>query len=116
MAIIVTHPDKPIGWVSRYGQERFSDVWHVGIDICEDDHLNRGIGTEALKLWVDYLFRDSTTHKIGLETWSFNKRMIRVAEKAGFVYEGVEREMVQWQGKWLDLIHFGVLRQEWEEI
>jgi RimJ/RimL family protein N-acetyltransferase len=42
--------------------------------------------------------------------------MIRVAEKAGFVYEGVEREMVQWQGKWLDLIHFGVLRQEWEEI
>jgi RimJ/RimL family protein N-acetyltransferase len=27
----------------------------VGIDICEDAYLNRGLGTEALQLWVDYI-------------------------------------------------------------
>lgn len=109
-AIIVTLEDKPIGWVNRYVKERFSEIWYIGIDICEDDYLNKGIGTEALELWVDYLFRNSAVHKIGLNTWSFNKRMIRVAKKAGFVYEGAERELIQWQGNWLDLIHFGMLR------
>jgi RimJ/RimL family protein N-acetyltransferase len=63
---------------------------------------------------VDYLFGISDVHKLGLDTWSFNPRMVRVAEKVGFVYEGRQREMRQWQGEWLDLMHFGILREEWE--
>ncbi|OPY68487.1 MAG: Aminoglycoside N(6')-acetyltransferase type 1 [Syntrophorhabdaceae bacterium PtaU1.Bin034] len=114
-ATIATLRDNPIGWVSRYVRERFPDVWYVGIDIAEDNYLNKGIGTEALGLWVDYLFTDSTVHKIALDTWSFNTRMMRVAEKLGFMHEGVERELIQWRGQRLDLIHFGMLRREWEE-
>ena len=30
------------------------------------------------------------------------------------IREGVERAMVRWQGEWLDRIHFGLLRNEWE--
>jgi hypothetical protein len=40
--------------------------------------------------------------------------MARVAEKVGFVYEGRQREMRLWQGEWLDLLHFGILREEWQ--
>lgn len=40
---------------------------------------------------------------------------MRVAEKLGFVYEGAQRELVEWQGKRLDLVHYGMLRREWEE-
>ena len=90
-------------------------VCFVGIDICEDAYLNRGLGTEALRLWVNHIFSTSDVHKIGLETWSFNPRMIRVAEKAGFVREGCQREIRQWQGEWLDLVQFGILREEWQE-
>ena len=60
--------------------------------------------------WRDY----SDIHRISLDTWSFNPRMIRVAQKLGFVYEGAQREMQQWQGEWLDLLHFGMLRSEWD--
>ena len=105
----------PIGWVSRYGEDRTPDAWMVGIDICEDDLLNKGLGTEALGLWVDYLFANSTVHRIGLDTWSFNPRMRHVAEKLGFVPEGSQREARQWNGQWLDLVHFGMLRAEWEQ-
>ncbi len=114
MAMIVTPAGKPLGWVNRYSYERFPEVWYVGIDICEDAHLNKGIGTEALALWVDYLFHNSTVHRLALATWSFNPRMLRVAEKAGFIREGAERELFQWEGQWLDRIHFGMLRQEWQ--
>jgi RimJ/RimL family protein N-acetyltransferase len=113
MAVITTLTNRPLGWVTRYSK-RNTTIWHVGIDICEDEFLNRGYGTEALTLWVDYLFENSNIHKIGLDTWSFNPRMIKVAEKIGFIYEGRQREMQFWQGEWLDLMHYGMLRKEWE--
>jgi RimJ/RimL family protein N-acetyltransferase len=111
----IVHQDNPVGYVTRYGRERYPEVMYVGIGIREDGYLNMGLGTEALRLWVDYLFINSTIHKIGLDTWSLNPRMIRVAEKSGFVREGMERHLIQWQGQWLDGIHFGMLRHEWEE-
>lgn len=113
-AAIATLDNIPLGWVNRYGQRTNPHVRFVGIDICEDAYLERGLGMEALRLWVDHLFAVSDVHKLGLETWSFNPRMIRVAEKVGFVYEGRQRHMQQWQGEWLDLLHFGMLREEWE--
>jgi len=116
MAVIATLENKPLGWVNRYGQGDNPFVWFIGIDICEDEYLNRGYGTEALRLWVDYLFSNSDIHKLCLDTWSFNPRMTRVAEKVGFAYEGSQREMRLWQGEWLDLEHFGILREEWESM
>jgi RimJ/RimL family protein N-acetyltransferase len=116
LAIIATLENRPLGWVNRYGGKDNPLVWFVGIDICEDDYLNRGYGTEALKLWVDHLFSNSEYHKLCLDTWSFNPRMMRVAEKIEFLHESCQREMRLWQGEWLDLIHFGMLREEWERI
>ncbi len=112
-AIIATQEKKPIGWVNRYGDKRFPCAWLIGIDICEDDYLNKGLGTEAFGLWIDYLFSNSDVHRIGFATYSFNERMIRVGEKLGFVHEGTDREVICWKGKWLDRLHFGVLRREW---
>ncbi len=115
-AIIATVDNKPLGWVNRYGGKDNPLVWFVGIDIAEDNYLNRGYGTEALKLWVNHLFLNSEFHKLCLDTWSFNPRMMRVAEKIGFIHEGFQRHMQFWEGEWLDLIHYGMLREEWENM
>ena len=114
-AVIATPDHIPLGWVNRYGGKDNPHVWYVGISICVDAYLNRGLGTEALSLWVDHLFSVSDRHKLCLETWSFNPRMIRAAEKAGFVQEGRQREMRYWDGEWVDFLHYGILREEWED-
>ena len=106
--------NKPLGWVNRYVDKRFPSAWLIGINICEDDYLNKGLGTEAFGLWVDYLFLNSDIHRIGFDTYSFNKRMIRVGEKLGFTHEGTDREIIYWQNEWIDRLHFGMLRSEWE--
>jgi RimJ/RimL family protein N-acetyltransferase len=108
------HQDKPIGWVTRYGDKRFPDAWLIGIDICEDEYLSMGYGTEAFRLWVDYLFSNSEVHRLGFDTYSFNSRMVHVGEKLGFIHEGTEREVIYWQNVWVDRLHFGLLRKEWE--
>ncbi len=114
-AIIADHDGKPLGWINCYRRrKRMDDTWFLGICICEDGHLQRGFGTEALRLWIDYLFANSEVHKLALDTWSFNERMIRVAEKLGFDLEGRRREEICWKGQWLDRVEYGLLRREWE--
>ena len=113
-AFVTTLGGVPIGRVTRYHRGSQQHEWCVGIDICEDAYLNRSLGTEALSLWVDYLFGASQIHRIALETWSFNPRMARVAEKIGFQLEGRLREAQEWKGEWLDKLQFGLLRQAWD--
>jgi RimJ/RimL family protein N-acetyltransferase len=107
-AVIATIAGQPVVTVNRYNQH---NTWAIGIDIFIDKHLNKGLGSDALQLWIDYLFTWSDVHRLGLDTWYFNPRMMHVAEKLGFVYEGKQREMQFWQ----DLVHFGLLRSEWEK-
>lgn len=104
--------DMPIGWVNRYQHQRFLGIWYIGVAIAEDACLNQGFGTEAIRLWTGYLFKRLSLHRLALDTWSFNPRMIRCAEKAGYTYEGAQRAMIEWNGQWLDWVHFGILREE----
>jgi len=113
-AIIADRDDRPLGWVNTYRQDDAPGTLYVGIDICEDDCLNRGLGTEALKLWIEYLFANADIERIGLETWSFNPRMKRAAEKAGLVLANVKHQEMEWQGELLDMLQYYVLRSEWQ--
>jgi RimJ/RimL family protein N-acetyltransferase len=47
--------------------------------------LGRGIGTQSVKLVVDYGFQVLGLSRITLDVWSENQRAIRVYEKVGFV-------------------------------
>ena len=40
---------------------------------------------------------------------------MHVAEKVGFIFEGVQREFIKWKDEWVDAVHYGMLRKEWEE-
>jgi len=46
--------------------------------------LGRGIGTQSVKLVVDYGFQVLGLSRITLDVWSENQRAIRVYEKVGF--------------------------------
>jgi RimJ/RimL family protein N-acetyltransferase len=114
-AMIATTDGHLIGFVNRYPHERFPALFLVGMSICEDEFLNRSLGTEALTLWVDYLFANSSVHRIGAATWSFNPRAIALLKKVGFTHEGTERELHSWQEEWRARLGFGLLRSDWEK-
>ena len=103
-----------IGWVNHYNHQAAHHTTWVGIDICESDCWGRGLGAEALCLWIDYLFVALDLHRIGAETWSGNERMIRCARKCGFVPEGCFHENIEFRGQRYDSVKLGLLRSEWE--
>ena len=76
-----------IGWVSRYFDLEYLDNSNnnpaIGIDIPEMSFCEHGIGTEALGMFIEYL-KKAGYERFYIQTWSGNKRMLRVAEKLGF--------------------------------
>ncbi len=56
----------------------------LGIEICEPEYWNRGIGTKALTAFMEY-YRRLGEDRFWLETWSGNLRMQGCAKKLGFV-------------------------------
>ena len=87
--------NRHIGWVSSYhidenyewvGKIKDGQISYlaVGIDICEPDVYGRGIGTNALRAFINYHFENGEK-ELYTQTWSGNVRMIHLAEKLGFV-------------------------------
>lgn len=76
-----------IGWVDAYTDmdyfENKNGELAIGIDIPEVSRRNRGSGTKALGLFIDYL-KNIGHNVLYLETWSGNAAMISVAKKLGF--------------------------------
>ncbi|MBG9585538.1 GNAT family N-acetyltransferase [Cytobacillus firmus] len=114
--LIIFVGDKLIGTVSSYWVDKNTNWLETGIVIYDKNYWNGGYGTEAYKLWIDFLFRTSGLHRLGMSTWSGNVRMIKVAEKLGMKEEARIRQARMVDGKYFDAIKMGILRREWETV
>jgi RimJ/RimL family protein N-acetyltransferase len=74
---------------------------------------NRGFGSEATRLIIDYVFQHLPINRIGHEVNDFNARAMRVYERAGFTREGVHRAALYWDGQYHDALLMSILRDEW---
>jgi len=83
------------------------------IDIGEKEYWGKGYGKEALKLLLDYAFLEMNLHRVSLRVFSFNQKAIAMYEKIGFRQEGASRQSIYREGQWHDIIHMGILQQEY---
>ena len=72
----------------------------------------RGIASVAVGRFVDYCFNDLDLHRV--EAWVFvsNPASARVAEKAGFILEGVAKDGSRKRGHLIDLLRYGLARSQ----
>jgi RimJ/RimL family protein N-acetyltransferase len=71
----------------------------------------RGIGTEAQRLLVDYLFT-TTAHRLQAGTEVDNMAEQRALERLGFTREGIQRGAGFRAGAWRDGVTYSILRNE----
>lgn len=83
------------------------------IDIGEKEYWGKGYGSEGLKLLLDYAFYEMNLHRVSLNVFSFNDRAIHLYTKIGFHQEGNSRQSLFRNGKWHDIIHMGLLQNEY---
>ena len=111
---VITVDDIVCGTVSYYFEDEQQKWLEIGIVIHEGQNWGKGIGTRALKLWIAHIFNLLPVVRVGLTTWSGNRRMIRVGEKLGMKLEGRIRKVRYYEGIYYDSIRMGILREEWE--
>lgn len=80
--------------------------------IGETTVWDRGFGSEAAKLLLQYGFQKLNLNSIQLGVNAENKRAIRSYEKCGFVQEGVRRQFVFRNGRYYDIVMMSVLSEE----
>lgn len=77
-------------------------------------YWSSGYGTEAMKILVNFIFKEMNLNRIYLNVYSFNNRAITSYKKAGFKIEGRLREHIFRFGSYHDEIIMGILRREYE--
>ncbi len=111
---IYTAQGKHIGWVNAGHNVNDPHATEIGIGISEEQYWGKGLGTETLALWLDYLFREMELTRIGFTTWQGNPMMIGLGKKLGFIEEARIRRSCFVRGEFYDRICMGILREEWE--
>lgn len=77
---------------------------------------DKGMGTEAVSIFIKYGMEELQLHRISLEVYSFNPRAERVYQKVGFKLEGIKREEFLYNEEYIDTKMYGMLRSDYMEI
>ncbi len=94
---------KGVDWASRVAEVGY---W------THPAHRGRGVMTRAVRLLARWALTDQQFERIEVRVAPGNVASIRVAEKAGFVREGVARSAGYVPNGRVDLIVFSLIRQD----
>ncbi len=110
--IVEITADRPVGRCLLFAIDTVNRSAMLGIVIGEKSAWNRGLGTEATRLLLDYAFNLLNLHSVMLGTFEFNRRAIRTYEKAGFQRIGLRREARIVAGKAWGVVLMDMLEEE----
>lgn len=109
--------DKPIGrlFLSKSAPaEQHHRKSLISIRI-EAQYQGKGYGGEAIRWALNWAFEMAGLHRVGLTVFEWNVSARGLYEKLGFVAEGREREALWFDGRWWDVLYYGILDFEWQE-
>ena len=78
------------------------------------DYQKKGIITRACKTMIGYAFNEMGMNKVALKAAVGNVKSQRVAERLGFVRDGIERAGELHSRGYMDLVVYSLLRSEWK--
>ena len=106
---------RPVGSVYYRDVDPLNHSAEYGIFIGEPDARGKGYGTETARLFTAFGFAHLGLHRISLRLLADNLPARRSYEKAGFVPEGIFRDMVLLDGQYRDIVFMAKLATIEEE-
>ena len=98
------------GWVS-WRPLGATQNYEIGCALFPE-YRGRGLGTEAQRQLVEYLFSNTTAHRLQAGTEIDNLAEQHALERAGFRREGIARGLYFRAGAWCDSVIYAVLRTD----
>ena len=90
----------------QYGEETDPDYHSASIDVFMGEAWqDRGLGSEAMRVLIDYLVQERGHHRITVDPAAANERAVRAYERLGFRRVGVMRAYERTpDGTWRDAL------------
>lgn len=112
LAVVYKESDRVIGEVvfNEYDEETSNVNFRI---LLSESSCNKGVGTEAVSMFIQYGMEKLELHKISLEVYSFNPRAERVYQKVGFNLEGIKREEFIYNHEYIDTKIYGLLKADY---
>lgn len=108
-----SQPDRLLGIIEAVDFNQKVNVVTIGYFLTES-HWGKGIATEAVKILLEYLFKDVNVNRIQAEVMPLNETSKKVLLKNGFIKEGTLRQATLWAGKGIvDLEIYSILKEDY---
>ena len=110
LAVERTEDNRAIGLLTLVCREpALGEIgWALGVE-----YRGCGYATEAATGLMNYGFQVLGLHRIQADTNSHNPASWKVMERLGMRREGILRDAVHEDGKWIDKYVYGILSHEW---
>lgn len=106
--------DRLIGFARLEWIDWSNGSGYVSLGIGDPKDRNRGYGAETLRLLLRFAFDELNLYRVTALIQEYNAAALRLFAKAGFVEEVRRRQAVNRFNRRWDLLHLGILREEWE--
>jgi RimJ/RimL family protein N-acetyltransferase len=107
--------DSFLGTVAIHDIDWLSHTGTVGIAIHKPENWNKGYGSEALQLLVDFCWTSLNMRRLELSVHEFNDRAMKVYEKLGFKECGIFHGKYFIDGKYVNTHYMELFRVNEEE-
>jgi len=114
LAVVAREGDKHMGNIALQDISTVYRSAAFSIMIGYSEAWGKGYGYEAARLIINHGFGALNLHRISCATFDNNPGMIGLANKLGFTEEGRRREAAFKETKYLNVIEYGLLREEWK--
>ena len=114
--IIENAQAEPIGVVSLVHINKVHATAEIYIVIGEKDHWGKGVMLEAESLIIGWAFQTLKLEKIYADSFASNIASIITMKKIGFKIEGTLRKERLQQGRRVDIIRLGLLKEEFNPV
>ncbi|MFW9988778.1 MAG: GNAT family N-acetyltransferase, partial [Candidatus Odinarchaeota archaeon] len=102
-SIVIFHEEKPEKLIGNCGLHNINwkdRIAEAGIVIGEKEYHNKGYGTEALNILLEYGFNTVNLNRIELIVYEYNIGAVKSYKKVGFIEEGRKRQFFWFNGKY----------------
>jgi len=109
--VIETLEGKTVGSINANTISKNDGTFRYGLGIIGAER-KKGFASEAIKIFLNYYFNELRYNKVNAGVYEFNEGSIRLHESFGMIQEGKLRKNKFTDGKYWDILLFGMTKDE----
>lgn len=110
--VITDKSDEMLGNIGFFKYAPYADGYELGAIIFNPENRAKGYMTEALKIFIAYMFEIKKIERLQAALTEGNKGSEGVFRKCGLTKEGVMRKAIYHRGQYKNLVLYSILRNE----